>query len=167
MGARLEYHADADAVDDAAEDGRQQLLLQLGALHHARLKKGVVAIGGVDKPHEQGNGEGADKRLDAEHAAEEINAQQQQGHVHAESGDFRLPSPQVVEHHREAVRASRRESVRLGEKHGSERENETAAQQPGVADEKVFRERFLGRLEEILPELLREYFRCCGSHITF
>jgi hypothetical protein len=146
-GACLEYHTDTDTVHDTAEDGGKELLFQQRTRLHAlfdeggdidfRLQEGIIAVGIVDEPHENRNGESTDDGLHAEHPAEKIDAEQQQRHVHAEGGHFRFPSPQVVEHHRQAVGASRCEAVRFGEHHGSQRKHETSSQQPAVGDEKI------------------------------
>ena len=92
-GACLEYHTDTDTVHDTAEDGGKELLFQQRTRLHAlfdeggdidfRLQEGIIAVGIVDEPHENRNGESTDDGLHAEHPAEKIDAEQQQRHVHA------------------------------------------------------------------------------------
>ena len=110
----FENHTDTDTINNTPENSRQQLLIQHRSVCNSRLQQSIITVNVVDQAHERRNSKRTDNGFHTKHSSQEIDAQQQQRHIHTKGRNFSLPPPQMMKYHRQTICSPRSKTVRLG-----------------------------------------------------
>ena len=132
-GTAAEYHADGHTVDEAGDDGVEEVVGHephaVVGLHHVETFDGVgddgaVVDDGVVAPHPAFNGvgeaedeESGDNGLDTELGTEDPRADNEQGDVHTDGPDGDFATPEGAENVGQAVGATRGHEIGVDKHH--------------------------------------------------